>query len=127
MKKDYTTRALALGYMFLGGYYLSDKALLSHQTIAGLSITALCFVLSDVAKVYSEKFSKWHVIYKGLQRLAICLHRLGFVVAIVVPYVILEKFDFTDEYYGVIGTGVSLISLGLSIYIMAKRNEKQEE
>ena len=127
MKKDYNTRAFALGYVLLGGYYLWDKAILSNQTIASLSVTALCFVLSDAAKAYSNKFPKCHVLVKSLKKLSIFLNALGFILAIIGPFLILKKLGFSDDTYGVIGNGVSLIGLGLTIYLMAKRNEKQEE
>ena len=127
MKKDHVTRALALGYIFLGLYYWQGHTSLNKQTIASFSITALLFVLSDAFKAYSEKYSREHIIFRSLQGIASLLFVAAFVVAVIGPNLDFSKLDFANDYYDILSTTASLIGLGFSLYIIAKRNEKQEE
>ena len=122
MHKDYVSRAICLGYLLLGGYYFQGHATLNKQTIATISFIALLFVASDAVKAYSEKFSEEHVIFKFLQKCATGLFLATFVVFIVGQYI---NFDLTDEAYDVFGTTSLFIGLGLSMYVIAKRNEAQ--
>lgn len=125
MHRDNIARAVAISYFFLGGYYLQDFVEVDTQTIACASVAAFILVGADALRLWIEKFlknDKWiyivHVIFEGINSTA-------FLVLLVFPFV---EFDFmTKSKYEDIGTATSLAGLGISIYLLAKKNEEVSE
>lgn len=124
MDKDIIIRSIGLGYILLGGYYYFGSASINSQTIAGLSVAAFLLVLSDCFQIYSEKYSKKSVIHSGLQYLGILANAIAIIFIVVFPFLDLR---FTDDFYDILGTTLLLGGLGLSILLIAKKDEIKME
>ena len=120
--KDNITRSVGLSYIFLGSYYAFGLASINKQTVAGVSISAFLFVLSDFVQSYSEKYSKVSNIYLGLQVLATLLNTAAIMFMLIFPFI---DFDFTDVFFDIAGTSLTLASLGFTIFLTAKKNEEK--
>lgn len=121
--KDIMVRSIGMGYILLGVYYFFGNTWIDGQVIASLSISAFLFVLSDCFQVYSEKYSNKRIL-NFFQYLAILLNAIAMMFVIVIPFL---KLRFDEQVYDIIGTTLLLIGLGLSIYLIAKKNEKRTE
>lgn len=122
MFRDNITRSVGLSYIFLGSYYALGMASINKQTVAGVSISAFLFVLSDFVQSYSEKYSKESNIYLGLQVLATLLNTAAIMFMLIFPFI---DFDFTNAFFDIAGTSLTLASLGFTIFLMAKKNEEK--
>lgn len=89
-----------------------------------LTVSAFLFVLSDYIQIYSEKYSKESVIFRGFQHLAIFLNAIAIIFIVVFPFL---NLGFEESFYDIIGTTLLLVGLGLSILLIAKKNERKME
>lgn len=124
MHRDYITRSVGLSYLFLGGFYWLGVVSVDKQTITGLSITAFLFVLSDSLQIYSDKYPHGSMIFKGFQYLLTVLNTVAIMVMLIVPFI---GSSPTGDPYDIIGTTLLLASLGITIYLIATKNEKNNK
>ena len=123
--RENITKSVGVAYILLGIYYAGGSTTINKQSIASISISAFLFVLSDFTQIYSEKFKKDGIIYKVLQRVSPGLTTGAILALIIFPFINARRIDeFT---FDIIGTTLSFITVGISIYLIAKRNEKRDK
>lgn len=124
MNKDIITRGIGVSYVLLGGYYFLGDASMSKQTIASLSISAFIFILSDAIQIYSEKYPNDSVIGTVCLTVTVFLNTLAIMFMLITPFLNLK---FTENSYDILGTTLFLVGFGISIWLLAKRNEKRQD
>lgn len=124
LHRDNIARAVALSYLFLGGYYLQDIVVISTQTIACASVAAFILVGADAVRTWLQKHFKGNNALLVIHGLTEFLNTLAIMILLVVPF---ADFDFTKSQYEDIGTASSLAGLGISVYLLAKKNEKASD
>lgn len=125
MDRDNFIKSVSLSYIILGLYYCFDITSMNKQTIASLSVAGFLFVLAEYFQVYSEKFPSDKDVFKMFQFLITGFGTLAIIIMIVFPFVNIRRFS--ENVYDVIGTVTLLIGLGITIYLIAKKNEIKEE
>ena len=123
--RENVTKSVGIAYVLLGIYYAVGSTTINKQTIVSISISAFLFVLSDFAQIYSEKFKKDGIIYKVLQSAGPALTMGAILALIIFPF--LDARRIHEYTFDIIGTMLSFITVGISIYLIAKRNEKREK
>ena len=124
MYRDNIARAVALSYLFLGGYYLQDIVEIDAQTITCASVAAFILVVADFLRSWLEKHVKKQKGLSVIHGITEGVNTFAIMVLLVFPF---ADFDFTKSEYEDIGTASSLAGLGISIYLLAKKNEKTSE
>ena len=68
---------IGIGYIFLGGYYYQGFTSINEQTIAGFSLSAFGFALSDSFVTWSEKYQMNRRINSSLRYIAYFINVLA--------------------------------------------------
>lgn len=115
---------IGIGYIFLGGYYYQGFTSINEQTIAGFSLSAFGFALSDSFVTWSEKYQMNRRINSSLLYIAYFINVLALIIMVVFPFLKLDKFEIS---YDIVGTTTLFVGFGLSLSSMSIRADRNNK